>query len=380
MYDRETIVKLVALIYDAASNPDAWPLLLESLAELIGGHAVNLGYVRTGAPAMWVAASARWDPASLGDYDRYYGERDPWKLAGIRKGMFRQGLVGLSDQVVPRTELERTEFYNDYARKLGLRGGIAGVIVNDGQSIALINASCLPNTTFGGDEIDLFKLLLPHLERALQIHERFIRLESENEATADAFDQLPVAMILTDSKGRVLLINGAASAILASGDGLRVDRGNLTARTPRENAELQRLVAECAATTSGKGLRAGGPHVVSRASGMRSLRLLVTPVRASNRYAPRGGALAAIFISDPEQPIQASDELLRQFHGLTAAEARLASLLAGGLTLQEATETLGITANTARGYLKNAFSKTGVRTQAQLVRVVLAVPTIRGPG
>ena len=118
---------------------------------------------------------------------------------------------------------------------------------------------------------------------------------------------------------------------------------------------------------------------VSRPSGKRSLHLLVAPLRISNRFAPRGAAGAAIFISDPELQRPASDDLLRQFYGLTRAEARLALVLVGGVTFQEATQSLGITANTGRGYLKNIFSKTETHTQAQLVRLVLAIPDVPQP-
>jgi DNA-binding CsgD family transcriptional regulator len=245
--------------------------------------------------------------------------------------------------------------------------------------VAFINVSSLPGHRFGSSEVELVRLLLPHLERALQMHERLTRLESEKAATADALDMLPIGMILTDPKGQVVLINGAASAIVGLRDGLSVSRGTLSATLTRENAHLQQLVAQCVATTRGKGLRSGGAVAVSRASGKRSFRLLVTPLRVSNRFAPRGVAGAAIFVSDPDQQSQTDDDLLRQFHGLTPSEARVALLIASGLTLREVSETLGIKANTARGHLKRIFSKTDTRSQAQLVRLVIAMPTIRPP-
>jgi DNA-binding CsgD family transcriptional regulator/PAS domain-containing protein len=377
MYERETVLRLVGLIYDAALKPDAWPVFLETLGGVIGGHAVNLGYVHATAPTMSVSAFARWDPAALRDYELYYGEHDPWKAAALRRGMFRQGEIGIGEDAVTKAELQRTEFYNDYSRKLGLTGGMGGVILSDGQTVALVNASSLPNHSFGTDDFALVKLLLPHLERALQMHQRLTRLETEKDATADALDQLPAAVILTGPKGQVALINAAASAIVGARDGLSVKHGTLTAGLSRENARLQQLVAQCAATTNGKGLRSGGAMAVSRGSGRKPLHLLVTPLRTANRFAPRGSAGAAIFISDAEQQIQTDDELLRQFYGLTPAEARLALLLASGVSFREATETLDITVNTGRGHLKNIFSKTETRTQSQLVRLVLALPAIR---
>ncbi|MNG23881.1 hypothetical protein D3C84_1085400 [compost metagenome] len=46
-------------------------------------------------------------------------------------------------------------------------------------------------------------------------------------------------------------------------------------------------------------------------------------------------------------------------------------LLANGLTLDEASEELGISRNTARAHLRSTFSKTGVTRQTMLVRLIL---------
>ena len=379
MYERETILRLVALIYDAALNPDSWPLFLEEFASTIGGHAVSLGDVDSAAPSISVSTSVRWDPAGWQEYQRYFGRLDPWGLAANRQRRFHPGVVGIGEEVVPRSDLVRTEFHNDYGWRYHIEGGIAGTILREGTAVAILGAFRLPNHTFGDDEIDLVRQLIPHLQRALQMHQRITRLEVEKEATADAFDRLSVALILTDPSGQVAMINAAADAIVRLRDGLRVARGTLVASSPHENARLQQLLAACSETTKGRGLQSGGPMTVSRPSGKRSLHLLVAPLRISNRFAPRGAAGAAIFISDPELQRPASDDLLRQFYGLTRAEARLALVLVGGVTFQEATQSLGITANTGRGYLKNIFSKTETHTQAQLVRLVLAIPDVPQP-
>ncbi len=46
-------------------------------------------------------------------------------------------------------------------------------------------------------------------------------------------------------------------------------------------------------------------------------------------------------------------------------------LLANGLTLDEASEELDISRNTARAHLRSIFSKTGVTRQTVLVRLIL---------
>lgn len=62
-----------------------------------------------------------------------------------------------------------------------------------------------------------------------------------------------------------------------------------------------------------------------------------------------------------------STSLLIGLFDLTPAEARLASALASGKTLQQAAELQGIQATTARAYLGEIFHKTGTRQQSQLV-------------
>ena len=62
--------------------------------------------------------------------------------------------------------------------------------------------------------------------------------------------------------------------------------------------------------------------------------------------------------------------LLSGLFDLTAAEARLASALAAGKTLQQAADLQGIRIATARAYLSEVFHKTGTHQQSQLVALL----------
>jgi DNA-binding CsgD family transcriptional regulator len=62
---------------------------------------------------------------------------------------------------------------------------------------------------------------------------------------------------------------------------------------------------------------------------------------------------------------------LQRFHGLTRAEARVATRLAEGMTVAEIARDLDVGIETIRSHLKQAFAKTGSGRQAELVRVVL---------
>jgi DNA-binding CsgD family transcriptional regulator len=65
---------------------------------------------------------------------------------------------------------------------------------------------------------------------------------------------------------------------------------------------------------------------------------------------------------------------LRDWFGLTPAEARLAATLAEGGSLDDFAATRGITLNAARFLLKGVFAKTDTNRQPQLVARLQATP------
>jgi DNA-binding CsgD family transcriptional regulator len=69
--------------------------------------------------------------------------------------------------------------------------------------------------------------------------------------------------------------------------------------------------------------------------------------------------------------INGNEQHLRELYALTPAEARLATHLSCGRSVEEAAAEMGVTVNTARAYLKRIYSKLGVRRQSELVRRLL---------
>ena len=373
MLHEQTVLRLVGLIYDAALNPEAWPLFLEAFAAAIGGHSFNLGVMHSGAPELSVQSMVRQDPQALQEYIAYFGQKDPWICAGLEQGAFRTGAMGVGEELVPKAQLVRTEFYNDFGRRYGLDGGMTGVIRRDEDSMAFISAFHAPHDRrFDRDDLQLLAALMPHLQRAIQLHRRLTRLETERDATAEAFQRLRVATIFLDAKGRVSFVNARAADMLQAQDGLSIRRRMLCASLALETATLHRLIAGAIATTAGTALQAGGTVAVSRPSGKRAFGLLVTPLRGANQYVQHGGAAAAVFLSDPDRDDTPNTTMFRALFGLTAAESRVAALIAQGKSFADLLDHLQISAATGRTHLKNIFAKTGTRTQAQLVRLLLA--------
>ncbi|WP_246093833.1 MULTISPECIES: helix-turn-helix transcriptional regulator [Mesorhizobium] len=69
---------------------------------------------------------------------------------------------------------------------------------------------------------------------------------------------------------------------------------------------------------------------------------------------------------------------IRSLFGLTLAEARLATALASGLSLKEATVSSRITVKTGRGYLERIFAKTETHQQSELVALLKSTEPLSG--
>jgi DNA-binding CsgD family transcriptional regulator len=223
---------------------------------------------------------------------------------------------------------------------------------------------------FGAAEERLLRALMPHLQRAVQLHRRLAAAELTSRSLAESMDRLPYGVILLDERGQVLLANWFARGRLAACDGLTEERGTLGASMRSESSALRRLVADALDVAAGR-RPAGGVLRLSRPSGARPLSLLVAPFKRA-AAGPFGDPqpAAVVFVSDPDARIDAPADMLARLHGLSPAEANVAAEVLEGGSLSDVAERLGITRNTANTHLKRVFEKTGTRRQSDLVRLL----------
>ncbi len=223
---------------------------------------------------------------------------------------------------------------------------------------------------FAGEEKTLVRTLLPHLERAIRLQSRINRIEREKAAYAGAMAQLSVATIILDERQRVVSVNEAAERLLQDDSGLRLREGNLVPGDVAARRELQALLADVLAPQHGSGPAAVRAMQLPRGSRGPALGLVVKSLPgggAHGRATPR----IAVFLSDPLQAAEPPDRVISRLFDFTPAEARLATLLTNGLSLDEASAELGVSRNTARTHLRAMFAKTGVARQAGLVRLIM---------
>jgi DNA-binding CsgD family transcriptional regulator len=271
----------------------------------------------------------------------------------------------------------RGEYYHDFLRPLDMLHVLCPVLRSDSKGANFSAISIfrpVRGQPFGEEERKLLLLLMPHLQRAFQLHTRIQGLERKGDAASEALDHLQQGVVLLDSNGRALLANRAATVLFATQKSLKLTPRGLEATVWSENRELNRLIQGAIATGNGKGLDSGGAVAISRGPMQRPLQVLVTPLRTQAIHLGKDLPVVAVFISDPDCKAVSESAIFMQLFGLTPAEGRLAHILAAGESLKDAARRLGVAHGTLRSQLKSIFAKTNTNRQSELVRLLLLVP------
>jgi DNA-binding CsgD family transcriptional regulator len=179
-------------------------------------------------------------------------------------------------------------------------------------------------------------------------------------------DALAVGVAVIDDEWRIAYTNPAAAATLASDPALTAESGVMVIRP---GSMQERVRAWLHDGTHGRLAVA-----VPRASGRPPV-LLEYLSRINGSVGIAGHLIALLDTARP--PAVDASRLMAAF-GLTPAEARLTAALAAGETLQGYASSQGVAVATLRTHLESVYAKTGVRRQAQLVRLAMgcAVPCL----
>jgi DNA-binding CsgD family transcriptional regulator len=365
----EDVSRLIERIYAAGETGEGWTECLETIAETLQATCANLLHFDLSAESGVAVAHTTIDPAAMDAYGAYFHRVDPWETRlparAVTVGRVMTGLAVLS-----HADFRKTEYYADFARPFGVTRALFGVTGHNadgtGSAISIVRAD--RQAEFEDDAVRFLSILMPHLGRALQVHDRWAAARRRCEAAMDALDTLTFGVILVDGHGGVCHANARASALLARRDGIAMDDGRLRCAKAAATRRLRDVCAEIAASRSKVPRHAGGFLILPRISAPMPLHAVIAPVRSRGAFSMRGKDVVAIlFITDPAEAAVPDAAFLRASYGLTSAEACVAALLAVGGGVEEVVDECGYTRETARWYVKRVVDKSGCKTRSQFV-------------
>jgi len=215
-------------------------------------------------------------------------------------------------------------------------------------------------------------LLTFHFKNALDIAHRLVQQEEYQEVIHDVIDRLPIGVIIVDKDRRILKANSNAKRYVENNDDLRMNSGHLGASNPDVQARLDRIIKELSrrAPTAEN----GNMELISIADG-ESAKLLMFLMPAHGGLTTDGFSNTIIFLSHPKSlPIGIPAEV-QQAYDLSNRESEVLGALARGFTVKEIAEQDSVSEATLRTQLKSLFNKTKTSRQADLVKLVLSIPS-----
>jgi DNA-binding CsgD family transcriptional regulator/PAS domain-containing protein len=370
MYSPEQLGSLIGSVYDASIDGSRWPDFLSQLAGQLGGILPTLFIHDTRTHSGALAVNVGYEAGAVRAYQKHFAERNLWLRSGMH--LLTPGSVRTSHMMCSRRAFLASEWYADYCRPLNISQGIGATMHKD--SMVTSNVAVFAGddrAEFGSEEIALLKALMPHMQRALKIHLHVAAADLRQREFAEAMEPLAVGVILVGKDARVIFANASAQRLLKQSDGLMTDRNGLRAVQSREAAALRALIA-CTAGEGGQvHQQSGGGLNVTRANGLRALQVLVSPIRPLQSAHSGERAVAAVYVTDPEQMPEKPEVVFVRLYKLTAAEAKVAAIIVRGRSGRQAAQELDVSYNTIKSHLKRIFAKTGTARQGDLIRLIV---------
>ncbi len=367
---------LVRAIHAASVRADAWPGVLEQLRQYLDASVVTLGHheFTTGSDSALFESP---DNQRFSQDMAAYSARNPWFLSSED---YIPGRVMTGDELISHSDLRRTDFYRGFLQPRGLLHRLCGVVAQRACGAHFLSAYRAEDQgAFSAHEKAELEFLLDHIAFSLESQWRWQEADDLSRALLSLTDHDANPVILVTADAEPIYRNPAAGHLLDQRIGLRLDGTRLVAASPGDQRLLRETIARVARSDSAQA--ASSPSVVTLAC-TPPTPPVVAVVRAAGQVfmreagVRRGLAIVTVrgghALHDP-----ASCAFARQYE-LTAAQAKVSSLVFAGQPLATIAHSLNVSENTVRSHLKQIFQKTDTHGQMDLVHLHARVcPTLQ---
>jgi DNA-binding CsgD family transcriptional regulator len=366
--------RLIDLVYAALLGESSWQAFLGELSAALPNGKATMFYHDAHASAGALQLSSGMDAGLTAEYEKHYARINPWMHGATTRPL---GRAVIADSMLPRSELTRTEFFNDFLQPRDVHTGIGVTLRREEACNFLLSViSADVEEADAREVVDCVQAVVPHLQRAFDYYRRgqvgLLGFLSDN-----GLGPLRVGVLHLGPRLKVHQANSIARQLSETSQCFRID---CSGRFRCCDASLLGFIeAALAAWPSGSGasLRT---FLVRRHGSELPLRMTVLAPRQECDQAYFRGPECILLVEDPQLDLGPAVEEFGVFYRLTSAERRVVLGLASGLTVEQVAAEAGTSIGTIRVQLKQVFGKTGLRRQADLIRLVcgLAASSLSG--
>lgn len=364
----------ITLAAAAGTDPSLWaPLLQEILRACQADQGGALFIPKPSPDGRNLLACEGAFAAAGASYFSHWINEDPWLRAARDTRMFtRAGELRFGRDFVPDEEIQRTAYYNDFARHYGGGQKLSLKVCDDldpgSPAVHLSVNRSFAKALLGEAERHYLQQLWRPLQAALRTRWRLRHVPNFGSGAAQALDAVPYPSLVLRADASVDFMNEAAQQLMRRTTWFKVLGKRIQQVGDLDLSMLSRATwsAPCSAqvTTSFDYGEQG-----ARCSG--TLRLV--PLAPASTYAAHWPhAQALMFIDLPaDSSLDARIDRFARHHQLTRRERGVLSLAVAGRTPLQIADQLGIAEGTVRVHLSNLGKKTGGKGRGDLIRRVM---------
>jgi len=232
---------LIDRIYAALVGEIGWDVFLQEVATCLPNGKATLFFHDLDSGSGALSLNAGFSADATAAYGSHFSRVNPWMRAAAQRPV---GLAVRAEQMLPRPELLRTEFYADYLQPHGL-GTAVGVTVYKEERcnfmLSVLGAEADDATVDAA--VDRLGQLAPHLRRVFSYYRRSPQAGATLQGGLSVLDLLRIGMILVAADRRVRHCNPAAEALLGGDGAVGQDgEGRLRFAVPEVTAALDRAL------------------------------------------------------------------------------------------------------------------------------------------
>lgn len=371
----EQLSGMLDLIYEGPLERRPWQTFVDKLREVTGATRVSIQLYRPEDAEHDIRVTASTHPDSKIDWrllrDTYrhdYLASDPIRHFNLVPG-----------QVVTLDDCRGSAFRDELLVPMGIDNYIRTSFSEPGGMSGWLQLiGHRPTAVFNkGRALELLGELLPHLGRALRLYVRILINQGEKAVYQKAISHLAFGTVVLDGKGKILDTNGVASTLIGKYADVKIVDNRLCLSNEDTNRELQAAISAAILATKQPIAEEYAELVRLRSSCGALIAFLVLPTPLVVLYQGDHAPNVIIYMCDLEQHIgdqrgrlKSAEMLVAKLFKLSRSEARIAVLLADGLTMAEAALAMGITEGSARSYTKRIYEKTEINRQSDLIRLI----------
>lgn len=358
---------LVVEGYEAAARGTVPQDFGRRLAHLFGAESAALTLSDDQGPARLLAATPNFEACQRDpDWASHWMAHDAWTDRAMSLG--DPPWIALGQELMDPAELEKSGFYRDWLRHLDIFH-VAGAVIDLDSAPGGLVAVHRPKDARPFDIRDRSRMaaLLPHLRQMARLRRAQGPLDLGARASVQALRDQDIALFVTDHSGCLMHANEGALRHLAREQVLGLRGGRLVAVCPQDQLCLDALLQAWSGLHGGSSMPTRRLSVGRIEDGL-AFELMLAPL---HQEGPEPCLVWTLRECCPQGHALAMRESWRLRFGLTPRELDIAAALADGLTAQQAAQGLDLSPGHVRQRIKVLFDKTGQRSQAQLVALLL---------